>query len=56
MRAFNDRMSDTSRGRTQMRVAAVDTKEKMLLAPELCARLFEQYKRKNNTGKINNNV
>lgn len=34
-------------GRTQMRVAAVNTKDQMLLAPELCSQLFEQYKAKN---------
>ena len=36
--------SNPEDGRTQMRIAAVSTQEKMLLAPELCARLLEQYK------------
>lgn len=37
--------SSPNSGKTQMRVAAVDTEERMLLAPELCARLFEQYRK-----------
>ena len=36
--------SDPERGKTQMRVAAVQGEEQMLLAPELCARLLEQYR------------
>ena len=31
-------------GRTQMRVAAIRPKEEMLLAPQLCTKLFAQYK------------
>lgn len=37
--------SNPEAGKTQMRVAAVRSKEEMLLAPKLCERLFEQYKK-----------
>lgn len=37
--------SNPEAGRTQMRVAAVKSKEEMLLAPALCAELLEQYER-----------
>lgn len=40
--------SNPEAGRTQMRVAAVSSQDRMLLAPKLCAKLLEQYERSKN--------